>query len=366
MRSHGSTVLRTAVVGAGKIAEQHLAAIEASPISTLVGICDANLTLARFMCRRFGGEPFGDLGHMLAAVDADVLHVLTPPHLHPDMAMQALRSGSHVMVEKPLALERSSREAVLAAAADSDRLLIEDHNYRFNRPMIRLQQDLAAGHLGRLVDVEVRIVMPMAEGSRYADRNLPSPSHRLPTGFIHEFITHLAYLTTTVLPGAEVLEARWSRRVPGHLSRYDELDATLRGGDAHGRLMFSSLGARSSIAVRVSGTQGSAEAEMIFGSYRIDRRRAIGDQLSPSVNALVDGITTAARGAGYVADRLRGRTAYEGLFELIRRFHEAAASGRVAPIEASEIRRAGDLVDDLVATMPQDVASVSRAERRDA
>jgi predicted dehydrogenase len=278
--------------------------------------------------------------------------VLTPPHLHVPMTAVALDAGLHVVVEKPMALEREGRERLLAAAARTGRLLVEDHNYRFNRPMRRLQHDLAAGHLGHLVDVAVDIVMPLGVGSRYADRNLPSPSHRLPAGFIHEFITHLAYLAVALLPEATVVDARWARHVAGHPSPFDELEADLRSGDVTGRLRFSARGPRSSITVRATGTDGQAEAELILGTFRVERQRPVGDQLTPPVNALLAGIRMAGRGAGYVADRLRGRTAYEGLHELVRRVHHAVATGAPAPLGPGDLRRTGDLVDGLVATMP--------------
>jgi predicted dehydrogenase len=344
---------RAAVVGAGRIANEHLTAIDAFRGAQLVAVCDANRTLAEVMATRYGGVAYDDLGELLTRAQADVLHVLTPPHLHVPMAMAALDAGLHVIVEKPMALEREGRERLLAAAARSGRLLVEDHNYRFNRPMLQLEHDLAAGHLGSLVDVAVEIVMPLGAGSRYGDRNLPSPSHRMPAGFIHEFITHLAYLAVTLLPDAAVVEARWARRLDWHPSPYDELDATLRSRGVTGRLRFSSLGPRSLITVRATGTQGQAEAEMILGTYRVERPLAVGDQLSPPVNALLAGARTAGRGIGYVADRLRGRTAYEGLHELVRRFHRAVGTGSSPPLRPDDLRRTGDLVDDLVATMPR-------------
>lgn len=344
--------LRAAVVGAGRISEQHLGFLQRSPMAELVGVCDANRTLASYMARRFGGAAFTALATMLEATAPDVVHVLTPPHLHVPMAMAALDSGAHVVVEKPMALDEVGREELLRRAAESGRTIVEDHNYRFNRPMMGLEQAVSSGLLGRLVRFEVAIAMPLAGGDRYDDRNLPSPSHRLPAGFIHEFITHMAYLAVAIIPDVEVDAARWDKRVPGHPSPYDDLDASVRADGVTGHLRFTSLAPRSSISVSVTGTEGSAEAEMIFGSLRVDRPRAGGTQLSPPANAVIAGAGLGWRGVAYVADRLRGRTAYEGMQTCLRRTYQSILEGSAPPVTPDGMRRAGQLVEQLVETMP--------------
>jgi hypothetical protein len=248
------------------------------------------------------------------------------------MTTDALDAGLHVMVEKPMALEREGREQLLAAAARSGRLLVEDHNYRFNRPMLRLQHDLAAGHLGSLVDVAVEIVMPLGPGNRYGDRNLPSPSHRLPAGFIHEFITHLAYLAVTLLSDAGLVEGALgppARLAPLPLRRARG-DLALRRRD---RAVAVQL-ARPPVADHRAGHRDAgAGGGGADPRHLQDRTPApVGDQLSPPVNALLAGARTAGRGIGYVADRLRGRTAYEGLHELVRRFHRSVGTGSSPPL----------------------------------
>lgn len=66
-------------------------------------ICDVNLELAQQVQRQFGYEQAtADFDQMLQDPEIDVIDIVTPPFLHCDMAMKALRAGKHVICEKPL------------------------------------------------------------------------------------------------------------------------------------------------------------------------------------------------------------------------------------------------------------------------
>src|SRR5215204_6373682 len=98
------TVLTAALIGTGKISEEHLKFLTASPRARVVGVCDLSPSLARYASERFGaGRPFTDYAAMLAEVKPDVVHVLTPPGTHVRLVGDCLRAGAHVIVEKPVA-----------------------------------------------------------------------------------------------------------------------------------------------------------------------------------------------------------------------------------------------------------------------
>lgn len=339
-------------MGAGTISEQHLWFLQRSARAELVAVCDRSDTLSGFTTRRFGGRPFTDLRDMLDATRPEVVHVLTPAVHHVPMAIAALGAGAHVVVEKPMSLGATDRQALLDAARRQGRTLVEDHNYRFNRPMLKLQAAIAAGDLGEITDVDVVIAMPLGTDSRYGDLNAPSPSHGLPAGFIHEFITHLAYLGLAVDPDLELVEARWSKRVPELPARHDELDATLASKGAVGRLRFTAVAPRATIAVRATGTVGAAEAELINGTWRLDRPRSVGAQLSPPINLLLAGAGSLGRSAGFVLERLQGRSPYEGLLTLLERTYQALQDGGPVPVSEADMQRTGSLVDRLIETVP--------------
>ena len=70
---------------------------------------------------RFGLPDVGEIETLLAMPRLDLVYIATPPFLHFSQAMQALRAGKHVLVEKPTALLPAETDEMVAADAESFR-----------------------------------------------------------------------------------------------------------------------------------------------------------------------------------------------------------------------------------------------------
>src|SRR5688500_11330516 len=226
--------LRAAVIGSGKISEEHLRFLGGSPNVALAGVCDLSPSLARYGATRFKAEQaFTDHAKMLADVKPDVVHVLTPPHTHVKLVGDCLTGGAHVVVEKPIAPTHGEFRKLWDLAQRHDRKLVEDHNYRFNEPVLAIEDLVDRDELGEVREVEVRMVLNILEpGSRTLDTALPNPAHSLPAGILHDFITHLCYLTLRFMPdvdesGGPRVAAAWSKHGTDTVVKFDDLDATV-------------------------------------------------------------------------------------------------------------------------------------------
>jgi len=118
--------LRLGLLGIGKIArDQHIPSLEQSPDFVLAACASRNATVAGVPC-------FPDLETLLARVpDIDCISICTPPQVHFDAALAALRAGKHVMLEKPPAA--TTREIALLAeeATRRRRTLFQSWHSRF-------------------------------------------------------------------------------------------------------------------------------------------------------------------------------------------------------------------------------------------
>lgn len=86
--------LRTAMIGTGRISEEHLNALRTIRSARLVAVCDLSPTVARYAADRFGVEhAYTDYRPMLADLSPGVMHVLTPPHTHVAMVTDCLNAG---------------------------------------------------------------------------------------------------------------------------------------------------------------------------------------------------------------------------------------------------------------------------------
>jgi predicted dehydrogenase len=342
--------LRAAVIGTGKISEEHLRFLGTSPGVALAAVCDLSPSLAKYAVRRFGAQQaFTDSARMLAEARPDVVHVLTPPHTHVSLVSAAIDSGAHVIVEKPVAPTNREFRDLFAVARSKGRRIVEDHNYRFNEPILEIERMLSEGALGDVREVEVRMSLAIRKkGSRYMDANLPHPSHKMPAGVIHEFITHLCYLTLRFLPGYDRVRAAWSKYGEDELFKYDDLDALLIGPEAHGRIRFSCRTAPDAFTVTVRGSKGWAETDLFQPHVRSSVPRPVGQQLTPLANQFAGGWSLVRASVSGFRNKLFQKTPYEGLRTFLDHTYAALRDGTEPPVTFEDMDAASQLVDELL------------------
>ena len=85
----------------------------------LVDVNEENLTNAREVSGLPESACFRSLEAAIDNVEADCVVIITPPMLHADQCLEAIRAGKHVLVEKPFTRSLSSAKQVVAEAASS-------------------------------------------------------------------------------------------------------------------------------------------------------------------------------------------------------------------------------------------------------
>jgi len=147
-----------AVIGAGLWGAQHARVLSTLPEAELVAVCDVDGARAEAMRNRFGAnQAYTDVGELLANPAIQAVTVATPDFAHSAIILAALAAGKHVMSEKPLATDLAETERVVAAARQSDRLLMLDFHNRVNPPVAALRDAVAAGELGRPIHGSLRL-----------------------------------------------------------------------------------------------------------------------------------------------------------------------------------------------------------------
>jgi len=196
----------------------------------------------------------------LPAVDAVV--ICTPNALHVPQAMQALRAGRHVLVQKPLALSLADARAVVDLAQDTGRILFVDYTYRFLATMAAMREALP--HIGpaRSVHAEFHnIYGPGAEKTWFFDRRLSGGGALLDLG------VHLLDLALWLLAPAAVTLESADFEGPG-IERAARLRLRL-GDNLPFELAVSWNAALSAtrIGFEVIGSRGRARWENVDGSF---------------------------------------------------------------------------------------------------
>ena len=152
---------RCAIIGAGYIADWHVAAINATPDVSLDAIVDPAPAGAA-LAARVGALYFTSLEDLIKAKICDAIHILTPPHLHNELACQALHAGLHVYVEKPVALSLGDTQAIHDAALTAGKIFAAGHNFLGVPAYERLKAAKESGDLGRITSAEINWHFPLA------------------------------------------------------------------------------------------------------------------------------------------------------------------------------------------------------------
>jgi len=119
------------------------------PDAELRWICDASEEARSKMATQFpDARVSGDLDELLADPELDAVVLATSVPTHADLAVRVLAAGKHCFVEKPLAQSVAEAERVVAAAADSGRVLMVGHLLEYHPGVHKLKEIAGTGELG--------------------------------------------------------------------------------------------------------------------------------------------------------------------------------------------------------------------------
>lgn len=150
--------IRFALVGCGRIAPNHFAAIKQhEAFAELVGVCDINPTALADAVKTTGAKGFGSLTEMLAGCDADVYILTTPSGLHAEQAIQVAKSGKSVVTEKPMATSLVDGKRMVKACDEAGvRLFVVKQNRR-NATLQLLKKALEQKRFGKIYMVNLNV-----------------------------------------------------------------------------------------------------------------------------------------------------------------------------------------------------------------
>jgi scyllo-inositol 2-dehydrogenase (NADP+) len=149
--------IRIGVIGLGRSGWQnHCRQIATLPAMwTLAAAADADPARQQQAVSEFGARAYASPEALLADPGLEVVTIATPSHLHHTHVLAALRAGKHVVCEKPMAGSLREVDEMIAAAEDAGRILTVFQNRRFSPDFLKVQEVLASGILGRIVQIRI-------------------------------------------------------------------------------------------------------------------------------------------------------------------------------------------------------------------
>ncbi len=130
--------IRLGVIGAGVLGSYHLEKCCKHSHAVCSGIYDQIHSLAIEKASRHNCTAFASVAELLA--NSDAIIVATPARTHHEVAMECLRAGKHVLIEKPLAASVAEGEEIVETARKMGCVVHVGHSEAFNPAIIKLHE----------------------------------------------------------------------------------------------------------------------------------------------------------------------------------------------------------------------------------
>ncbi|MBB1193870.1 gfo/Idh/MocA family oxidoreductase [Flavobacterium sp. SOK18b] len=144
-----------AIIGCGRIAQRHAEHINNN--GNLVAVCDIASEKADLLAEKYEAKAFYSIEEMLNSDDLniDVVAVCSPNGLHAIHSIMSLKSGYHVICEKPMAINVSDCGDMIQEAEKANKRLFAIKQNRFNPPVAAVKQIIDEGKLGKIYSVQL-------------------------------------------------------------------------------------------------------------------------------------------------------------------------------------------------------------------
>lgn len=143
-------MIKTGIIGLGKMGLSHAAIINAHPDLELVAVCDSSALILEAMKKYGYFRTYSDYRKMLAENDLAAMFVATPTKFHTEMVLNCLQRNIHVFCEKPFSLTVSDGQNMVELAAENKLVNQVGYHNRFIGTFNFMKKLVTLGILGEL------------------------------------------------------------------------------------------------------------------------------------------------------------------------------------------------------------------------
>ena len=148
--------MKAGLIGGGNISETHARAARALGVE-IAAVFGTNREKVRRLATEYGGTAYFAFEEFLKHRPMDFVAIGSPSGLHAEQGIAATRHGLHVLTEKPLDIDVSAADALIAAAAQAKVKLGVFFQDRFKTDLIRVKNWVDAGVLGKAILADARV-----------------------------------------------------------------------------------------------------------------------------------------------------------------------------------------------------------------
>jgi len=259
--------LRLGIIGCGRATTMfHLQALRGLGEIEVVAVADRDVSRARRVAEDIGARWYGDHRALLSDEEVEAVSINTPPHLHEEMSLEALRRGRHVLCEKPMARSAEGCREIASEAEGRGLTAQPFHNYAHTPILDEALKLLKEGELGTVQRVSVRLLNNL-RGYRPMTRFRFEGDH----GILEDLLPHILSVIGLFTGWSfEVLTVEgWRRRYPV----VDNFTFSLGVGGIpiEGEASWTALIPR--FELHVEGSEGALKMELMKRPWSLELER---------------------------------------------------------------------------------------------
>lgn len=316
--------LKIALIGCGKMGKHHLQAINLQENVKIVAVVDPAVTHDKIADLVPGDvNIYSTAEEMFASESPDIVHIVTPPETHPELATLALENNANIYVEKPFSLDFKDTEKVIKRANEKNLRVCAAHQVLF-QPTGQKYQEYTR-YIKKIIHIESYFSFKTVRGAI-------SPVDQL-----LDILPHPVYLLLSAFDTDDSNEDLPVELESFSIDPSGEVRAILKKGGAYGLLVVTLNGRPVESYLRVVGTNGSILADFVLSG--------VSRHLGPGASA----IAAVLQPFSLARQKIFGTTSnifrlvfkkqksYSGLGELIEKFYDSVREGTESPVSDSDI-----------------------------
>lgn len=254
-----SEVIRGAVVGYGSafnMGKHHASQMKSAEGIECVAICDVDKTRTKAAKEDYPGvNTYNSVKAMLQKEKFDLAVVVLPHNLHAPVAIECLKAGKHVIVEKPMCITIAEATEMISTAKEKNVMLSVYHNRRWDADFWTLRDLVRSGVIGTVFHVEM-----WGGGYGRPNPNWWRSDKRISGGAFYDWGAHYLDWLLNIIPAKMINVTGFfhPNRVWKDISNEDHVEAIIRFADgAVADVQMSSIAKVGKPGWRVLGEKGA-------------------------------------------------------------------------------------------------------------
>ena len=145
------------IIGLGWFGEHHIDTFQSIPSADVTAVCTRRADHLKEIAEKYSiAKAYTDYHDLLADKDIDMVSIVTHVQDHMQPAIDAIKAGKHVFLEKPMANTTEECDKILDALKNTDKFFMVGHVCRFDTAYALAKEEIDSGSIGKIISIHAK------------------------------------------------------------------------------------------------------------------------------------------------------------------------------------------------------------------